>query len=89
MTSTANQTSDKKTPESLQDDANDTDSSSGVKKPIPVSNQVLFEIDTDIMLEVSWDKDTETVSFVAEMPTNAYLALAFGSKLENCDMLVF
>lgn len=59
-----------------------------VTKPKALSMKAHFDIDEEISVDVSWDKASELVEFLVEMPVGCHLAFGFGSKLEACDMLL-
>ena len=40
-------------------------------------------------MRVSWEKDRDEILFQVEMPVDSYLAIAFGTNLEACDMILF
>jgi len=61
----------------------------GVKKPSPFSKNAVFTIDDDFIVNISWEPATEEIIFQVEMPTDAYLAFAFGASMEECDMILF
>ena len=61
----------------------------GVNKPKPFSKEANYEIDEDFTMKIRWEKATEEIVFQVEMPVNSYLAVAFGSNLDQCDMIVF
>ena len=46
-------------------------------------------IGDQIKLDISQDLAAEQVIFQVEMPVNAYLELAFGSDLDQYDMVMF
>ena len=58
-------------------------------KPDPFSKQSSYEISPDCELSIEWDKTTEEVILQVIMPSDAYLAIAFGSSLDKCDMILF
>lgn len=60
-----------------------------VVKPKPFTKHANYEIGEAIQMQISWDTDLDEIIFQVEMPNDAYLAVAFGSNLENCDMLLF
>ena len=62
---------------------------SSVNKPNPYSKQSSYVLDDQIYVDVWWEPENDEVTFKVEMPSDSYLAFAFGKYLDNCDMLVF
>lgn len=58
-------------------------------KPIPLNKEVVYELDEEIFAAISWDKETEQVEVKVEMPTDGYLAFAFGSHTKASDLVIF
>lgn len=63
--------------------------STQVRKPRQYSPMAEYQIDYDFTLRVSWDPESDEITFASEMPADAYLAIAFGARMDDCDMLVF
>ena len=62
---------------------------SGVNKPTSFQEHAIYELDPEIELAVSWDKDAEEITFRTIMPTDSYLAIIFGTERHKSDMIVW
>ena len=66
-----------------------TDSNDGeVTKPKPFSKEQEYQITSDCKFTVGWDQELEEILFEVEMPSDAYLAVAFGENQDR-DMILF
>ena len=61
----------------------------GVSKPKPYSKQYEYHLDEESTMTISWDSQSEEIKFVATLPADAFLAIAFGSDRSDRDMIVF
>ena len=68
--------------------AEEETSSGGVRKPKYTTYEHTYNIHDDAKLTVTQDLEAEEVILRVEMYVNAYLALAFGSSLDRCDMVL-